>query len=505
MASHVPVPHQQRRDTMAVLGRVLISPAFLASYVACAVYLFTLAPTVFTLDSAELTLAAYTLGLAHSPGYPTYLLSLHMFQQLPIGDVGYRSNLFSALANSFSVGALTFICQQLCSRWEPAVIAALCFAFSVSVWSVSVDAEVYTFQGAILAAVLLLLERWRRLGQPVAFIGAVGVFCLGVANSSATMLLAPGVAWIALITPQRHVLRRRHVLALVGVSILALSPILYLPIRSLSHPEFVSVGFYDAQAIFHPLDLASFASLRDYMSGRQFEGLFFANLTSEPGLHVLTFLSNLTIAFFGIGLPLGVWGFWSLWRRDRILTVGLALTAIPHAIFFITYGAFDTSLMFLPVYLVWTVFLGMGIFMLFREFSVTSARLIALLPLMMLFVNAPIASLRTVTDPADLARQRLREAAPYALYLATWGDADIMRYYQIVDGMRVDVQVVNRFFVPEDQLVPLVVTAIQRKRPVYVTSQELVLPDGYRAVSTGNGYRIMPQVGNKELGRRIPE
>ena len=129
MASHVPVRHHYRHDIVARFGRALISPAFLAACVACVVYLFTLAPTVFTLDSAELTLAAYTLGLAHSPGYPTYLLSLHMFQHVPIGDVGYRSNLFSALANSFSVGALTLICEQLCGRWEPAVVAALCFAF----------------------------------------------------------------------------------------------------------------------------------------------------------------------------------------------------------------------------------------------------------------------------------------------------------------------------------------------------------------------------------------
>ena len=487
MASHEPVRHHYRRDIVAQFGRVLISPAFLAACVACVVYLFTLAPTVFTIDSAEFTLAAYTLGLTHSPGYPTYLLSLHMFQHVPIGDLGYRSNLFSALANSFSVGALTFICQKLCGRWEPAVVAALCFAFSVSVWSVSVVAEIYTFQGAILAAVLLLLERWRRLGHPVSLIAASGVFCLGVANSAGTMLWAPGVAWLALITPQWRVLRGRHILALVGVSILALSPILYLPIRSLSHPEFVAIGTYDAEAVLHPFDLANFDTLLGYMFGRQqFEGYYFANLK------VLTFLSGLTVAFFGIGVPLGMWGFWSLWRRDPMLTVGLALTAIPHALFFITWGAVDTVLMFLPVYLVWTVFLGAGIFMLFREFSVTSARLIALLPLMMLFVNAPIASLRTATGPADQARQRLREAEPYALYIAPWGEGDIMRYYQIVDGMRVDVQVVNRYFVPNDQLVPLIVTAIQRKRPVYVTSQELVLPDGYRVIPAGTGYRIMP-------------
>ena len=498
MASPATAHHHHRLNPAALFGMVPISPAILTAGVACVVYLLTLAPTVFTLDSAEFTLAAYTLGLAHSPGYPAYLLLLHLFQQLPIGDVGYRANLFSALANCFSVGALTLLCKQLYGRWEPAVVAALCFAFSVSVWSVSVAAEIYTFQGAILAAVLLLLERWRRLGQPIALIGSVGVFCLGVANSSATMLWVPGVVWLALMTPQWRILRRRHVLGLVGVGILALSPILYFPLRSLAHPEFINVGFYDAQAIFHPLDLANLANLRDYMSGRQFKQFFFANLgLAALGQQVLTFLSNLTIAFFGVGFPLGIWGLWSLWRRDPMLTVGLALTAIPHTIFFITYGAIDTSLMFLPVYLVWTVFLGAGISMLFREFSVTSARLIALLPVIMLFVNAPIANLGTATGPADLARQRLREAPPHTLYLATWGDAEIMRYYQIVDGLRIDVQVVNRFFVANDQLVPLVVTATQRQRPLYVTSQNLVFADGYRTVPMGSGYQIMPQLDNR--------
>ncbi len=41
---------------------------------ALALYLFTLAPTVALIDSGELTDAAWSLGNAHPPGFPLFLL-----------------------------------------------------------------------------------------------------------------------------------------------------------------------------------------------------------------------------------------------------------------------------------------------------------------------------------------------------------------------------------------------------------------------------------------------
>ncbi len=60
-------------------------------------YWRTLAPTVFAVDSVEFTTGAYTLGLVHPPGYPTYLLLGRLFLSLPVGDFGYRLNLMSAV------------------------------------------------------------------------------------------------------------------------------------------------------------------------------------------------------------------------------------------------------------------------------------------------------------------------------------------------------------------------------------------------------------------------
>ena len=67
-------------------------------------YLRTLAPTIYNLDSAELTTAAATGGLVRATGYPLYLIIGRIWSLLPVGDVGYRMNLLSAVA-----GALTIV------------------------------------------------------------------------------------------------------------------------------------------------------------------------------------------------------------------------------------------------------------------------------------------------------------------------------------------------------------------------------------------------------------
>src|SRR5918997_3253217 len=66
-------------------------------------YLRTLAPTVLyyddpdMLDAVMLQMQVAVLGNTHPTGYPTYLALTHVFTYLPVGDVGYRVNLGSAV------------------------------------------------------------------------------------------------------------------------------------------------------------------------------------------------------------------------------------------------------------------------------------------------------------------------------------------------------------------------------------------------------------------------
>jgi hypothetical protein len=80
-------------------------------------YLLTLAPTVYNLDSAELTTAAATGGITRATGYPLYLLLGNLWSRLPLGDVGYRMNLFSAFNGALTVALAERILR--CWRVQP--------------------------------------------------------------------------------------------------------------------------------------------------------------------------------------------------------------------------------------------------------------------------------------------------------------------------------------------------------------------------------------------------
>ena len=77
----------KRTDTLIAAG------LFLGSLV---LYIRTLAPSLLFGDSAEFQTIAHTLGIGHPTGYPVYVLLARLFTLLPIGEVAYRVNLFSA-------------------------------------------------------------------------------------------------------------------------------------------------------------------------------------------------------------------------------------------------------------------------------------------------------------------------------------------------------------------------------------------------------------------------
>ena len=44
-------------------------------------------------DSGEMACAAWTLGVAHQPGYPLYIISAKLFSLIPLGNPAWRLNL----------------------------------------------------------------------------------------------------------------------------------------------------------------------------------------------------------------------------------------------------------------------------------------------------------------------------------------------------------------------------------------------------------------------------
>ncbi len=98
-------------------SRIRIACALLVFIASLVVYAFTLAPTVTLVDSGELIVAAHSLGVAHPPGFPLYVMLAHLASLVPIGSVAVRINFASALlaALASSVVALVVIEAMLIS------------------------------------------------------------------------------------------------------------------------------------------------------------------------------------------------------------------------------------------------------------------------------------------------------------------------------------------------------------------------------------------------------
>lgn len=188
-------------------------------------YIRTLAPGLLPGDSGEFQTLAYLLGDTHPTGYAVYLLLAKPFTWLPVGNVAYRVNLFSAAMAALAVGGVYLAGRLLAARRGAALVGALALAVSPTFWSQALIAEVYAPGAAFLVTVLLPLFWWERHRRPWALFaaGVAGGLSLGVHLTVA--LLAPAVFLFLLLSQRRGKAAWRPALlgALTGVGLTLLA------------------------------------------------------------------------------------------------------------------------------------------------------------------------------------------------------------------------------------------------------------------------------------------
>jgi hypothetical protein len=170
---------------------------------ALAVYVWTLAPTVTLVDSGELILAARSLGVAHPPGFPLYVLLAHLATMVPLGSIAVRVNFASALFAALASAVATLVVieammmtrttmltnasrkmrergkkkktkqssararhesfdQNLIELIAPCLASGLLLCCSRTLWAYATIAEVYTLNTLLILIIFFLMFRWRR-------------------------------------------------------------------------------------------------------------------------------------------------------------------------------------------------------------------------------------------------------------------------------------------------------------------------------------------------------
>jgi Protein of unknown function (DUF2723) len=223
-----------RRPGAALLGGAV---ALVAGFL----YIGTLAPTVLpygtpdTLDSPMLQAEVTVLGVGHPTGYPTYMMLTHLFTYLPIGDPAYRVNLASAIYGVAAVFLVYLAGLRLARSAFAAAAGALAFGLSGAFWSQAVIAEVYTFEAFLIALVIFVLLVWRDRSDSRYLLLSAFLVSFSLTHHLTSVLLVPATVVFIFLTDRRVFSRTGLMLKGLGLFLLGLLPLLYLPIRALMH------------------------------------------------------------------------------------------------------------------------------------------------------------------------------------------------------------------------------------------------------------------------------
>ncbi len=380
-------------------AKILISSSlFLLSFL---VYLKTLAPSVVTIfdDSLEFQLVTYQLGIAHPTGYPLYTLVGKLFTFIPLGNVAFRVNLMSAFFGAATVALLyllivymaqspashkqtkakhwgfwrTYIqAGKLSAAWPHhlgGIIGALLLAGGQVFWQQATIAEVYSLNAFFVAALLLLTLQQDKFIQPassaqlsgdkqVILTSKRGICMLAVlAGLSLTHhrtagLVLPASAVYLLLIYGKTLFKPKIILLSILFFLLPLLLYLYLPLRG--HIGSLDGNYQNTWPGFWQQISASAYGLSfilDNPFGHERDFTFYRQLLSNQFISLIPGFMGL-IYLFGFG------------QRKYLTLTGLAfLTYLP---FNMIYNVTDIEVFFIPIFIIWAVWSGLGATFIFR-------------------------------------------------------------------------------------------------------------------------------------------
>ncbi|MBC8017752.1 MAG: DUF2723 domain-containing protein, partial [Verrucomicrobia bacterium] len=364
-----------RKSNIAIfhLFEYLNMYAVLSVVIPFAVYMATLAPSVTFFDSGEFLTATASLGSAHSPGYPLFLMYAKAFTWIPLGNIAFRVNMATAFSSSLACLGVYLLTVALLKKEQladneqfsafivrtAALAAAVAFSVTPRLWLQSNHDKPYPLLAFMTAMIFYLLLKWREqyeCGEERPAYVYVCTFLAGLAMAlhQSVVLLLPAWFLLIVLADWRMITRIKELVLATAFALLGFSVHLYLPIRATQNPL---LNWGDAktstQFLWHFLrkGYPSDPHSRD-------AALLWAQVKAFNVPHEFTWLGAVLVLF----------ALFCLWKRQRHIVV--AYLAAVFSFLIVIAGYFDTPIdmiflteeFFTPLYLLTAVLIGVGLF-----------------------------------------------------------------------------------------------------------------------------------------------
>lgn len=431
---------------------LVVFTAVLLSYTA------TLCPTIYGGDSGELAAVVHTMGIAHPPGHPLYVVTAKLFSILfPFGDLIFRLNFMSAFFGALACSMFFLSARHLVMndkfRNIISFFCALVFGFSLSAWNFALFAETYSLNVFFLSVLVFLILRIIKSGEKDLFrLSSVFFFIWGLStgNHPSIIVWMLGFGLILLLHKGKKVLAPGYIFWMFMFFVIGFSIYLYLPLRARFNPQF---------------DLCRITSWKKFFSTlliRQYRQRFIAPETflakARKGGEILTSFGNeYTFPMAGILIFACI----SFFKRNKkifsALMIQIAFLLIfalqrQGAVFSIDYNSYIIPVIFVltltfPVFLdVLTMFISR-----IQAFKLRGAAFGCGILLLLVFLGVEYGTNYRLNDksneylPYDMGIALLETMEPGSIiFLQKDWSTFSLAYLQTVEGRRPDIKIYNR-------------------------------------------------------------
>ena len=429
------------------------------------VYLTTLAPGLYFIDTGELATVCIKLGTAHPTGYPLFTILGSIFARIPIGEYIYRLNLMCAVQSSVTVfvffNLVYFILTELNlnadgdekkkffgkdqNRLTALIISfssSMVLAFSNTFWNTSNSLEVYSFHVLFIVTVMYVFlkacnDYVKYSGKDDLRFWLLFAFILGLSftNHLTTIFLSVGFIYLYFAVNGFKKVSFMKVLIMGIPFVLALTVYVYFFVR----------GDNSVIAWGNPVNFDNFYR---HVSGKQFSVWMFTS-TDSASKQFSHFTEIYPKEFFYIPVIVAVLGAVYSFIKQRRFFYFTLLLFVFNILYAINYDIHDIDTYFLLSFVVTSIWFALGIRFIFEKLklNVAVAALIAILiPLTSIYGNFKENNLSKSNYVKEYTENVFKSARQKSIIMSTqwdfWVSASF--YLQYVYNYRPDVVVIDK-------------------------------------------------------------